>query len=203
MSLDNAAMTIFGDSISGNCLKVKFVADHLGLAYDWIETSVLKKETREPEFLALNPAGQVPLAVFADDGPLAQSNAIMLHLAWGTDLMPADPFARALMFQWLFWEQYSHEPAVAVLRFQRHYLKKTAAEVDPALVKKCESVLALMNSHLAGGGYFVGERLSLADVALVAYTRFAHDAGLDLAHWPHLRTWVRQVEDDLRIEHAG
>ena len=200
MSLDNAAMTIFGDSISGNCLKVKFIADRLGLPYEWIETSVLKKETRSSEFLALNPAGQVPLVVFADDGPLAQSNAIMLHLAWGSDLIPADPFERALMFQWLFWEQYSHEPAVAVLRFQRHYLKKT--EVDPALVQKCESVLALMNSHLAGGGYFVGEKLSLADIALVAYTRFAHDAHLDLARWPHVRDWVRRIEDDLKIEHA-
>ena len=202
MSLDNAAMTIFGDSISGNCLKVKFVADRLGLPYEWIETSVLKKETRSSEFLALNPAGQVPLVVFADDGPLAQSNAIMLHLAWGSDLIPADPFERALMFQWLFWEQYSHEPAVAVLRFQRHYLKKATEEIDPALVTKCESVLELMNSHLAGGGYFVGERLSLADIALVAYTRFAHDAALDLARWPHVRDWVRRIEDDLKIEHA-
>ena len=202
MSLDNAAMTIFGDSISGNCLKVKFVADRLGLPYEWIETSVLKKETRSSEFLALNPAGQVPLVVFADDGPLAQSNAIMLHLAWGSDLIPADPFERALMFQWLFWEQYSHEPAVAVLRFQRHYLKKATEEIDPALVTKCESVLGLMNSHLAGGGYFVGERLSLADIALVAYTRFAHDAALDLARWPHVRDWVRRIEDDLKIEHA-
>lgn len=200
MSLDNAAMTIFGDSISGNCLKVKFVADRLGLPYEWIETSVLKKETRSNEFLALNPAGQVPLVVFADNGPLAQSNAIMLHLAWGSGLIPDDAFERALMFQWLFWEQYSHEPAVAVLRFQRHYLKKT--EVDPALVQKCESVLALMNSHLAGGGYFVGEKLSLADIALVAYTRFAHDAHLDLARWPHVRDWVRRIEDDLKIEHA-
>ena len=202
MSLDNAAMTIFGDSISGNCLKVKFVADRLGLPYEWIETSVLKKETRSSEFLALNPAGQVPLVVFADDGPLAQSNAIMLHLAWGSDLIPADPFERALMFQWLFWEQYSHEPAVAVLRFQRHYLKKATEEIDPALVTKCESVLGLMNSHLAGGGYFVGERLSLADIALVAYTRFAHDAALDLARWPQVRDWVRRIEDDLKIEHA-
>jgi glutathione S-transferase len=200
MSLDNAAMTIFGDSISGNCLKVKFVADRLGLPYEWIETSVLKKETRTAEFLALNPAGQVPLAVFANDGPLAQSNAIMLHLAWGSDLIPADPFERALMFQWLFWEQYSHEPAVAVLRFQRHYLKKT--EVEPALVAKCESVLALMNSHLAGGGYFVGERLSLADIALVAYTRFSHQAGIDLKQYPDVRAWVRRIEDELKIEHA-
>jgi len=199
MSLDNAALTVYGDSISGNCLKIKFVADHLGLPYDWVETSVLKRETRTPEFLAMNPAGQVPLAVFADNGPLAQSNAIILHLAWDTALIPSDPFQRALMLQWLFWEQYSHEPAIAVLRFQRLYLKKTDAEIDPALVKKCEGVLALMEDHLAGGSYFVGERLSLADVALVAYTRFSHDAGLDLARWPHVRDWVRRIEDDLKI----
>jgi glutathione S-transferase len=199
MSLDNAALTIYGDSISGNCLKIKFVADRLGLPYDWIETSVLKKESRTPQFLAMNPAGQVPLAVFADNGPLAQSNAIILHLAWDSDLIPNDPFERALMFQWLFWEQYSHEPAVAVLRFHRHYLKK--AEIDPALVTKSEAVLTLMNNHLAGGGYFVGERLSLADVALVAYTRFAHEAALDLARWPHVKAWVARVEDDLKIAH--
>jgi glutathione S-transferase len=199
MSLDNAALTIYGDSISGNCLKIKFVADRLGLPYDWIETSVLKKESRTPQFLAMNPAGQVPLAVFADNGPLAQSNAIILHLAWDSDLIPNDPFERALMFQWLFWEQYSHEPAVAVLRFHRHYLKK--AEIDPALVTKSEAVLTLMNNHLAGGSYFVGERLSLADVALVAYTRFAHEAALDLARWPHVKAWVARVEDDLKIAH--
>ena len=200
MSLDNAALTIYGDSISGNCLKVKFVADRLGLPYDWVETSVLERETRTPEFLALNPAGQVPLAVFADSGPLAQSNAIILHLAWGTHLIPEDPFARAQMFQWLFWEQYSHEPALAVLRFQRHYLKK--AEVDPALVAKSEGVLALMEAHLAAWDYFVGDRLSLADVALVAYTRFAHQAGLDLARWPSVKAWVRRVENNLRIAPA-
>lgn len=201
MSLDNAALIIYGDSISGNCLKVKFVADRLGLPYDWVETSVRDRETRNPEFLALNPAGQVPLAVFADNGPLAQSNAIILHLAWGTDLIPDDPFARAQMFQWLFWEQYSHEPAVAVLRFQRLYLKKAEAEIDPALVGKCESVLGLMNTHLRGRDYFAGSRLSLADVALVAYTRFAHEAALDLGRWPRVRAWVRHIEDELALPH--
>ena len=203
MSLDNAALTVYGDSISGNCLKIKFVADRLGLPYDWIETSVLKKETRTPGFLAMNPAGQVPLAVFADNGPLAQSNAIILHLAWGTDLIPKDAFERALMFQWLFWEQYNHEPSVAVLRFHRHYLKKTESEIDPALVAKSEGVLTLMDNHLAGGSYFVGECLSLADVALVAYTRFAHEAALDLARWPHVKTWVARVEDDLKLDHLS
>jgi len=203
MSLDNASMTIYGDSISGNCLKVKFVADRLGLPYDWVEISVLKNETRTPEFLALNPAGQVPVVNFADNGPLAQSNAIMLHLAWGTDLIPTDPFERAQMFQWLFWEQYSHEPAVAVLRFQKLYLKKSDDEIGPALPGKCERVLSLMDKHLAGGPYFVGEKLSLADIALVAYTRFAHEAGLELRKTPHVQAWVHRVESDLHLEHLA
>ena len=202
MSLDNAAMTIYGDSISGNCLKVKFVADRLGLPYDRVETSVLAKETRTPEFLAMNPAGQVPLVVFADDGPLAQSNAIILHLAQNTDLIPANPFERALMYQWLFWEQYSHEPAIAVLRFQKFYLKKPDSEIDPNLRPRCLRVLALMDEHLESRSHFVGKKLSLADVALVAYTRFAHEAGLDLGQYPNVRAWVRRIENDLNIEHA-
>lgn len=202
MSLDNASLTVYGDSISGNCLKVKFVAERLGIPFDWVETSVLAKETRTPEFLAMNPAGQVPLAVFAGNGPLAQSNAIMLYMAEGSDLIPTDAFERAKMYEWLFWEQYSHEPAVAVLRFHKHYLKKTDAEIDPALPGKCDRILTLMNNHLAGGHYFVGEKLSLADIALVAYTRFSHEAGIDLAQYPNVAAWVRRIEDDLNIEHA-
>src|SRR4051812_43791751 len=202
MSLDNASMTIYGDSISGNCLKVKFVADRLGLPYDWVETSVLKGETRTPEFLDLNPAGQVPVVLFADNGPLAQSNAIMLHLAQNTDLIPDDAFDRALMFQWLFWEQYSHETAIAVLRFHKFYLKKTDDQIDPALPAKCAKILALMDSHLEARKYFVGSKLSLADIALVAYTRFSHQAGIELKQYPHVRAWVRRIEDELKIEHA-
>jgi len=201
MSLDNASMTVYGDSISGNCLKVKFVADRLGIPYEWVEISVLKAETRTPEFLSLNPAGQVPVVRFADNGTLAQSNAIMLHLAWGSDLIPADPMERAQMFQWLFWEQYSHETAIAVLRFQKFYLKKSDGEIDPALPGKCAKVLKLMNDHLAGNAYFVGAKLSLADIALVAYTRFAHQAGIDLSAYPHVRLWVCRIEDELGLEH--
>jgi glutathione S-transferase len=202
MSLDNAAMTVYGDSISGNCLKVKFVADRLALPYDWVEISVLKSETRTPEFLAMNPAGQVPVVRFADSGMLAQSNAIILHLAQNTDLIPADAFERALMYQWLFWEQYSHEPAIAVLRFQKFYLKKSDSEIDPNLRPRCLRVLALMDEHLEGRCHFVGKKPSLADVALVAYTRFAHQAGLDLAQYPQVEAWVRRVETELNIEHA-
>ncbi|HEX4026832.1 MAG TPA: glutathione S-transferase family protein [Rhizomicrobium sp.] len=205
MSLDNAAMTIYGDSISGNCLKVKFVADRLGIAYDWVEISVINKETRTPEFLAMNPAGQVPVVRFAGSGTLAQSNAIILHLAENTDLIPADAFERAQMFQWLFWEQYSHETALAVLRFQKFYLKKPDHEIDPNLRPRCLRVLSLMEEHLEGDlegrDYFVGGKLSLADVALVAYTRFSHQADIDLKQYPNVAAWVRRVEHDLKIEH--
>jgi len=196
-------MTVFGDSISGNCLKVKFVADRLGIPYDWVETSVLKGETRTAEFLAMNPAGQVPLVRFADDRVLAQSNAIMLHLAENSDLVPRPAFERAQMYQWLFWEQYSHEPAIAVLRFQKLYLKKTDGEIDPNLRPRCLKALALMDEHLEARTYFVGRKLSLADIALVAYTRFAHEAGLVLAQFANVRAWVSRVENDLGIDHLS
>ena len=126
-------MRIYGDSISGNCLKVKWTCDALGLTYDWIETSVLTGETRTEEFLLMNPAGQVPLAIAWPMGgrPLAESNAIILHLAEGSALIPADAYARARMLQWLFWEQYSHEPYIAVARFQMKYLGKVAGKPGP------------------------------------------------------------------------
>ena len=193
-------MIIYGDSISGNCLKVKWVADLLGVSYQWRETSVLAKETRTPEFLALNPAGQVPLVVFEGDRPLAQSNAILLHLAEGSALIPSDPYERAKMFEWLFWEQYSHEPVIAVRRFHKHYLNKPDSEIDPALMSKGLAVLGLMEAHLDGRRFFVGETLSLADIALVAYTRLAHEGGFDLAPFPALRGWIGRVEQGLKLQ---
>lgn len=195
-------ITVYGDSISGNCHKVKFVADRLGIAYRWVETDVLKQETRTPAFLAMNPAGQVPFVTLADGRGLAQSNAIMLYLAEGSDLIPQDAYERALMHQWLFWEQYSHETVIAVRRFQKHYLKKTDAEIDPALLTKGAKVLGLMNDHLATRTYFVAETLTLADLALVAYTRFGHEAGFDLAQWPQVRAWVARIEQDLGLSSA-
>jgi glutathione S-transferase len=196
-------IAIYGDSISGNCLKIKFVCDRLGIAYRWIETSVLKAETRTPEFLAMNPAGQVPVVKLADGRMLAQSNAIILYLAEGSDLIPADAFDRALMLQWMFWEQYSHETVIAVRRFHKSYLKKLEAEIDAALLPKGERVLGVMNDHLDKEPYFVAGKLTLADIALVAYTRWAHEGGFDLARHPKVREWVRRVESDLGLDHAA
>jgi len=190
---------IYGDSISGNCLKVKWTADFLGLTYDWIETSVLKAESRTPAYLAMNPAGQVPAVILDDGRPLAQSNAIILHLAEGSSLIPADAFERAKMFEWLFWEQYSHEPYVAVARFQVHYLGKPVAELDPKLVERGAGALARMELGLADGPFLVGEAVSLADVALVAYTRVSHEGGFDLSPYPKVKAWVARVEEALSI----
>lgn len=192
-------MRIYGDSISGNCLKVKWTADHLGLTYDWVETSVLKAETRTPEFLAMNPAGQVPAVVLDDGRPLAQSNAIILYLAEGSDLIPADAYDRARMLEWMFWEQYSHEPYVAVARFQMHYLGKAAAELDPKLVERGKGALARLEQALQASPFLVGQAVSLADVALVAYTRVAHEGGFDLGDYPAVKAWVARVEAALKI----
>jgi glutathione S-transferase len=192
-------MKIYGDSISGNCLKVKWVADSLGLSYDWIETSVLKSKSRTPAFLAMNPAGQVPAVVLDDGRPLAQSNAIILHLAEGSALIPTDAYDRAKMLEWMFWEQYSHEPYVAVARFQVAYLGKAVADLDPKITERGNGALRRLDDGLAGSSFLVGEALSLADVALVAYTRVAHEGGFDLAGYPRVQAWIARVEQGLKI----
>lgn len=192
-------MKIYGDSISGNCLKVKWIADFLGLKYAWIETSVLKGESRTADFLAMNPAGQVPAVVFDDGRPLAQSNAIILHLAEGSDLIPAEAYDRAKMFEWMFWEQYSHEPYVAVARFQVLYLGKSVADLEPRLVERGNGALQRMELALGQTPFLVGAALSLADVALVAYTRVAHEGGFSLEPYPQVNGWVGRVEAALGI----
>ena len=202
-SFSGMTMEIYGDSISGNCLKVKWTADLLGLGYQWRETSVLTGDTRTPAYLAMNPAGQVPLVRFADGRILAQSNAIILHLAEGSVLIPADPYVRAKMLEWLFWEQYSHEPYVAVARFQVHYLGKAVADLDPKIVQRGKGALKLLDDALAKRNYLAGDALSLADIALVAYTRVADEGGFDLGNYPAIQRWIAGVEDDLAIGLSG
>lgn len=192
-------MRIYGDSISGNCLKVRWVAEYLGRSFDWIEIDVLKGESRTPEFLALNPAGQVPLVILDDGRPLAQSNAIILHLAERSDLIPTDAYDRARMLEWMFWEQYSHEPYVAVARFQVRYAGKPVSELEPRLVERGKDALQRLEDGLALSPFLVGEAVSLADVALVAYTRVAHEGGFELESYPAVAAWVKRVEAALKI----
>jgi len=192
-------MKIYGDRNSGNCLKVKWVADRLRLPYDWIEVDTLKGGSRTAEFLKLNPWGQVPIVQLADGRTLAQSNAIIRYLARGSELIPSDAFAAAKMDEWLFWEQYSHEPYVAVCRFQMVYLGKTAAELDPEKVKRGIAALDHLERHLGGSRFMVGKTFSLADVALVAYTRVAHEGGFALAPYASIRRWIGQTEKNLGL----
>lgn len=192
-------LRIYGDSRSGNCLKVKWTAEYLDIPYEWLEVDVMTGATRTPEFLLMNPAGQVPTVILSDGRPLAQSNAIILHLAEGSDLIPADPYARAKMLEWMFWEQYSHEPTIAVVRFQIAFLGKPREEVEPRLIERGEAALARMEQALGKSAFLVGEKPTLADVALVAYTRVAHEGGFNLARYPAVRTWVGWVQDALGI----
>lgn len=192
-------LRIFGDSISGNCLKVKWVADHLGLDYEWIEIDILKGETRTADFLAMNPAGQVPAVVLPDGRPLAQSNAIILHLAEGSDLVPADAYERARMLEWMFWEQYSHEPYVAVARFLVRYQGRSPEELEARLVERGYGALQRLEDGLAGRDFLASSGVSLADVALVAYTRWAGEGGFDLSRYPKVQAWVARVETVLAV----
>ncbi len=193
-------LRIFGDSISGNCLKAKWTAERLGLDYEWIEIDLLKGETRTPQFLAINPAGQVPVVILPDGRPLAQSNAILLHLAEGSDLIPADAYARAQMLEWMFWEQYSHEPYVAVARFKVRYEGMPVESLEPRLVERGAAALQRLEDALAVGTFLVGGQLSLADVALVAYTRLAGEGGFDLSRYPKVQAWIARVEAALPIK---
>lgn len=192
-------LTIYGDPISGNCLKVKWVADYLNIPYRWIDVDVVGGGAKTPEFLALHPDGQVPAVVLADGRTLAQSNAIIFHLAEGSDLIPADAYDRARMLQWTYWEQYSHEPYIAVARFQVRYLGKPVEQLEPRIVARGWAALQRLDDALQASPFLVGEALSLADVALVAYTRMAHEGGFDLARYPKVQAWVSRVEQALGI----
>jgi glutathione S-transferase len=196
-------MKIYGDRNSGNCLKVKWVCDRLNLSYHWVDVDTRKGETRTREFLRLNAAGQVPTVEFDDGRTLAQSNAIIRYLARGSTLIPADPFAAARMDEWLFWEQYSHEPYIAVCRFQMVYLGKPASDLDPEKIKRGYAALARMEHQLAATRFLVGDSPSLADVALLAYTRVAHEGGFHLDGYASLRRWIGEAEQSLGLPPAS
>ncbi len=192
-------MQIHGDTRSGNCLKVKWVCDALSLRYTWADIDTSKGESRTSAFLALNPAGQVPLAVFDDGRTLAELNAIIRYLARNSPLIPADEFQAAKMDEWLFWEQYSHEPYIAVCRFHMIYQGKSLGDLDPDRVKRGYAALALMEHHLHNSRFLVGDRVSLADVSLLAYTRVAHEGGFHLEGYSSLRRWIGDSEKALGI----
>jgi len=204
---------IFGDLNSGNCLKVKYTADFLRLPYEWIAVDITRGEAKTPAFLAMNPAGQTPVVDFGAGRYLAQSNAIIRHIARNSPLLPDDAWSQAKIDEWLFWEQYSHEPYVAVCRFHMVYKGQPKETRDPLRVERGEAALDLMERHLGSSpctlsgrpseararSFLVGETFTIADIALLAYTRVAHEGGFDLATRPNLRRWIGRCETALGL----
>jgi len=192
-------MKIYGDLNSGNCLKVKWLCDRLRIPYEWVAVDTMRGETRTPAFLKLNASGQVPVVVFDDGRALAQSNAIIRYLARGSDLIPANEYLAAKMDEWLFWEQYSHEPYIAVCRFLMVYLGKPVSALDPDKVRRGHAALARMEQQLKASRFLVGDSMTLADVALLAYTRVAHEGGFDLDGYGAVRRWIAESELVLKL----
>ncbi len=189
---------------SGNCYKVRLVLAQLGIDYERVAIDILKGESRTADYLEKNPNGRVPLLEWPDGRTLAESNAIIWHLATDTPLLPRDDWHRAKVLEWLGFEQYSHEPYIAVLRFW-HFsgqLDDHRDEIE-AKAERGHAALAVMENHLAENDYFVGDRYSIADVALYAYTHVADEGGFDLSRYPAIRAWLERVAsqpDHVRID---
>ena len=179
---------------SGNTYKVRLLLHHLGIPFERVELDILKGETRTAEFLARNPNGRVPLVELEDGRTLAESNAILYYFAEGTDYLPNDRLARAQALQWMFFEQYSHEPYIAVVRFWcfSGQAEKMKDEI-PAKMERGYQALDVMEKHLAERDFFAGGAYSIADIALYAYTHVAEEGRFDLGRYPAVRAWLERV----------
>jgi glutathione S-transferase len=188
--------TLYSMQLSGNSYKVRLLLARLGLAYRQVEVDILKGETRTPAFLAKNPDGHVPLLELEDSRRLAESNAILVYLAEGTDYLPGDAFARAEVLRWMFFEQHSHEPAIAAARFWLSLVRGgrelRTHDIDQWMEKGYEA-LALMERHLGRNDYFVGGRTSVADLALYAHTHVAPEGDFDLGAFPAVNEWLARI----------
>jgi glutathione S-transferase len=188
-------LDLYGFSSSGNCHKVRLLLEQLGRAYRWIEVDSTRGETRTPEFRARNPNGKVPMVELEDGRVLAESNAILFWLADGTPYLPQDSWSRAQALAWMFFEQYSHEPFVAVARFICGWTPLDSARRQdlPMLREKGHQALRVMERHLSGFAWFTGADYGIADIALFAYTDVAAEGGFDLSSYPAIREWLARV----------
>ena len=191
---------VFGMSDSGNCYKVRLALEQLGLPYRWVEVDPGRGETRTPEFLARNANGKVPTLELEDGSHLAESNAILNYLADGSALLPQERLQRARVLQWMFFEQYSHEPYVAVARAIVRYQPPDSprrAEL-PRLLERGNHALAVMERHLEREPFFAAGRYTVADIALYAYTHCAADGGFELSAYPAIGRWLQRVRSQPR-----
>jgi glutathione S-transferase len=188
-------ITLYDYLDSGNGYKARLLLAQLGIPYRYVELDIMRGETRTPEYLAKNPDGRIPLLELDDGRLLAQSDAILWYLADGTAFLPTERYERALVLQWMFFEQYSHEPYVATPRFiMRHFAADSPRRAElPQRQARGRDALAVMERHLADHSYFVAERYTIADIALYGYTHVAEDGGLELKPYPHVRNWLARV----------
>jgi glutathione S-transferase len=190
-------MLLYNSAVSGNCYKVRLVAALLGVPLELEELSVVDRSNRAEVLGDLNPARRVPTLVLDDGRPLGESNAILWYLADGTDLVPTDPYERAQVLQWQFFEQYQHEPSIAVVRFLIAYSGQAEKHADRIKEQTANGYIALdaMERHLADRTYLVGERYTIADISLYAYTHVADEGGFDLAPYPAIRAWLDRIPE--------
>ena len=187
---------LYNSAVSGNCYKVRLLLAQLGLEYETVEMSVVDRSNRTEVLGDLNPGLRVPTLVLDDGRPLAESNAILWYFADGTQFVPVDPYERAQVMQWQFFEQYSHEPSIAVARFLIAYSELPPDQYGerlPGLLKSGYAALDAMEKHLSGREFLVGERYSIADISLYAYTHVAHEGEFDLGSYPAIRAWIERV----------
>jgi len=188
-------LRLYDDPISGNGYKVRLVLTQLGIPFEYVALDITKSETRTPDFLKKNPNGRIPTLRLEDGTHLAESCAIIWYLAEGSKLAPADRLARAQTLQWMFFEQYSHEPYVAVARFWKHLPQMTEEQQRqlPDRIKRGYAALDVMETHLATRQFFVADKYGLADIALYAYTHVADEGGFDLSKYPAINGWMKRV----------
>ncbi|MEL6247775.1 MAG: glutathione S-transferase family protein [Cyanobacteria bacterium J06648_16] len=188
-------LKVFGDSQSGNCYKVKLLLHHLDKDYQWQEVDILAGDTRSEVFLRKNPNGKIPLLELSPGEYLTESNAILNYLADGTPYLPEDVLARARVLSWQFFEQYSHEPYIAVARFIAKYLGLPDDRRQEYEAKQAggQKALAVMEQTLVSSPYVVGNALTIADISLYAYTHVAHEGGFDLNGYPAVQAWLQRV----------
>ena len=188
-------MRIYGDIASGNCYKIKLLLSLLSIEHEWQHVNILAGESETPEFLAMNPNGKIPLLRLDDGETLSESNAILNYLAEGSEFLPVDKLERARVLQWQFFEQYSHEPFVAVARFINKYLGLPSERRTEYEAKQSggNRALAVMENQLEITPFLTGNDYTIADISRYAYTHVAHEGGFDLNRYPAIGTWLSRV----------
>lgn len=179
---------------SGNGYKVRLLLSWLEANYEFLEVDIHKGRTRTPEFLALNPCGQIPVLITDNGRILAESNAILYYLAQGSPYWPGDSFEQSETLRWMFFEQYKHEPGIAVARYIRMYAPGERKNELPALMHQGNFALGIMDKHLSQNDFFAGNRISIADIALYAYTHVANEGGFNLSGYLFVKSWLARIK---------